>query len=791
MTTRLRLFLLATFLVGLISVIAAPAPGGDIFIYPREPVLPLIRFKGYLLNSRVPEVPPQEGGSRGHCYPVELVSFDYPLRPYVQFPSGGQLSLSVRDSLHPAGQGFFTLTDSTYSLGFGRGTLGDKLQVKFTYAKGKEKLASVPLPRLPAGWSKAELKWDQTSATLYIKGKKVAEVKLAAPFNPSQLMFSGWAVDELRLTGDGQFSLDWESGYAAQIKMGSEAGDQVISRVFGFDSHVISLDPTKRDCPMVQLINTGAEDRAVTLSFDVYGEVADQRHNWQQKVTVPARSESMIPIRFPFDVQTDVYHISIRSAETSPPLDSSKHFMYVKLRGEEAGPEKFGLHHSEPRTLGDWPDALPIHLATRYIRWCWTQGPVWAKWWNGKWGMDPDLPYQQWYWRPNIDIPFYAGRTVYVCVQGTPSQPWMRSKEYGKEVPRRPIAEDYTGGVPNYQRYRRFLRGVASRYKGKVAFYEIENEPNALGFNHLKPEDYVETCKAVYQEVKAIDPDVRVFGICGTGNFIGYMQEVFKRGGYKYMDGVSWHTYIGFGGSTQVMPHEVNLTGKLAAVKKAIAQTGKKMPIINSETGLKFANREQIDRPMSEERLRALKMTGNDTWPQYGMTERRGGACQVENAIVNFLAGAEYFTVFGWNPTWSDPKCPPGKVWYGWFVGANKDGRRTPGHHTLAFGVLTAQMEPAIHTKGRPIKQDGIQGGIFPKTNGGEVAVLWSMGGSRTMSIRSKNPTLEYVTLLGRSSILEGQANVLHSYNRVGGRALLYSRQQSVDKIYALAGAID
>jgi hypothetical protein len=32
-------------------VIAAPAPGGDIFIYPREPVLPLIRFKGYLLSD--------------------------------------------------------------------------------------------------------------------------------------------------------------------------------------------------------------------------------------------------------------------------------------------------------------------------------------------------------------------------------------------------------------------------------------------------------------------------------------------------------------------------------------------------------------------------------------------------------------------------------------------------------------------------------------------------------------------------------------------------------------------
>ena len=753
MARRLTGFLSAALVLGL-SPGRVPARG--VHLYPDAPDFPLTRQTNRHLNPRFPEVRPPGGGSRGRCFPAQLILFTYSLRPYVRFPEGGRLSLAVRDAPHPAGQYFFSLSDSTHSLKLIRDHLGKDLQVRFVYAKGKEDLVSVDLASFTAEWSDVELRWDAARARLVREGETVAEAKLNAPFDPVKLEFWGWPVDELQLVGDGLLSLDWETGYAAGIKLCSEPESRLIPRLFGFDSHVVSLDPAKRDCPMVQLINTGPRDRAAAIAFDLKSEVTAERHEWRQKVTVPARSESMVPVDFPFDVQTDVYHLTVRSSETTPGLDDSKHFMHVKLRGELAGPEKFGLHDSGPRVVGGWPDALPIHLAAKYVAWFMTQGPPYAPWQKGKPGMDPDLPPENWYWRPKINRAFYAGRTVYVCVQGTPAKPWMRAKEYGEGIPRRALGGDYVGGVPDQERYRRYLRALATRYKGKVAFYEVENEPNAMGHTHLKPEDYVQTCKAVYEEVKAVDPDVRVFGICGTGNFVGYMQEVFKLGGHKYMDGVSWHTYIGFF-SAQVMPHEVDLAAKLAQARKVMAATGKELAVINSETGLKFANRVEIDQPMSEARLRQLNLKDHDTWPHYGMTERRGGACYVQNVVVNFLAGAEYFTVFGWNPVWSDPKAAPGKVWYGWFVGAHEENRRTPGHHTLALGVLTAQMEPAIHTRGRAIDREGVQGGVFPKTNGGELAVLWSTGGSHTALIRSENPVLERVTMLGQNSILPGE----------------------------------
>ena len=738
------LFVLATAVAATIGGLAPmSASGDDIYLYSAEPGP---------ANPRVPVVAPQKGGSRGRCFPLRLIRFSYPLKPYIRFPAGGQLSAAVRYGKHPTGTNPFELSDGTHSLRLTILDLGKNNQTQLIYLEGKKELAAVSLDSFTNDWTPVRLAWKGTTATLYREEKKVAEIELKVPFAPTKLLlYYAWNVDEVRVSGDGQLSLDWESGYAARVRPTPRAEPLLIPRLFGFDSYVISLDLAKRDCPMLQLINTGQEKRSATIRFELHSEVTGQDHTWDQQATVPPRSDTMLPIQFPFEMKTDVYHLAISSEQTDPPLKARKHFMYVKLRDEPAGPHKFGFHDGD-RGIGFWPDALPIHLAHRYLTWFYTQGPVWVRWWNGNWGIDPDLPPEQWYWRPVINADFYAGRTVYVCISGVPALPWMRGKEYGKEFPRRKLCSDYVGGVPNYKLYRRFLRAVANRYKGKIAFYEVENEANGThGSQCLKPEDYLETCKAVYEETKAVDPNVRVFGICGTGSFIGWMRKVFELGAHRYMDGVSWHTYV-----TPHIPDEVDLPGKLARARQIMGATGKTMPAINSETGTKIALRETVDRPVSDARLQELikeGRAGGDSWPGHAMSERRGGASFVENAIVNFLAGAEYFTFFGWKSNWASTEWKDCISW-ALISASNKDAQRTPALHTLAVGVLTAQMEPAIHTRGRTVKQYGVRGGIFPKKNGGEVAVLWSARGRRTVSVMAETARLERVTMLGLTDTL-------------------------------------
>ena len=312
------------------------------------------------------------------------------------------------------------------------------------------------------------------------------------------------------------------------------------------------------------------------------------------------------------------------------------------------------------------------------------------------------------------------------------------------------------GGFPNLSAYRKFVRAVAERYKGKVHRYEIENEPSAY-FGGIPPKDYVEIAKAVSEEIHAVDPTARVYGICGTGDITPWIKSVFEAGGAAGMDGVSIHTYV-----TPGMPEGARLPEKLKEIQEQIASTGKAMPLLNSETGTYVALREDVEHPIPPARLKELIKQGvgglslAEGWPSYALDEWTGSSSIVRNAVFNFLAGAEIFDFFGWNDKWPVPDWWTAKGGQACFalISASKDGERTPSLHTLAIGVLTDQLKGAKQLEGKPIDEGGILGGIFPKADGGEVTVLWSPLGKRSAIIESADSKLEVVTLFGQQQTM-------------------------------------
>lgn len=75
--------------------------------------------------------------------------------------------------------------------------------------------------------------------------------------------------------------------------------------------------------------------------------------------------------------------------------------------------------------------------------------------------------------------------------------------------PKAPAWASPNGGIPRDKTtYARFLSAVATRYKGKIAAYEIWNEQNLAGETggQVNVGEYVELLKAVFPSIKAADP---------------------------------------------------------------------------------------------------------------------------------------------------------------------------------------------------------------------------------------------------------------------------------------------
>ncbi|MDR1282888.1 MAG: hypothetical protein LBK99_19000 [Opitutaceae bacterium] len=746
-------------------------------------------------NPLFPVVPPAPGGSVGHCMAVEA-DFAWDLAPCLVFPDDTfNLAVDLRDNSRRFAKNALTLIDGDRKLilRFARAADGRAPQLVFQNPDSGPDSRTVSLGQ-PWGdaWKHLLLRRDQGRLTCQVAGQPPVTLALAAGFAPKRLELSAWHIDQLALSspGAGDFFLDWESGYAASLDLAASSRSAApVIRTLGFDTYAIAAASGRRDTPTLQLINPSDAPRSIVLDFDLRGEVgpaAAAPLHWTQTLSAAPRSESLVPVTLPDPLASDVYHLKIREASASavPAIsaapaaapdaagfETEKHFFHAARRsGEPVGTPKFGLHDSSDNHFGSWPDALGIDFAHVYSYWGYIVGPAWVRDNHGDYGIDPATPPAEWHWNRRVDWLLGQNLTTYISLQSEPFLPWMRERAYPKQKPKR-YDWGERGGFPRFGLYRQFVRALATRYQGRVHHYEVENEPNAGGDNGIPPADYVPIAQAVFEEVHAVDPSARVYGICGTGNFVPWMREVFAAGGGNYMDAVSIHTYV-----TPQLPEAANLPQKLGEVRDIIAKSGHpNLPVLNSETGTYVALREEVDRPIPDARLAELIRQGHPGlavargWPNYALTEREGALSIVRNAIWNFLAGAERFTFFGWNLHWPDPGWASATARHSGggsdgfsLISATRDGVRTPSRHTLAIGVLTAQLEGAYHQRGRPIDQAGVLGGVFPKANGGEVAILWSGMGERSIFVETAaDTTPELVTLFGQRQTLNGQNHVI------------------------------
>jgi hypothetical protein len=112
---------------------------------------------------------------------------------------------------------------------------------------------------------------------------------------------------------------------------------------------------------------------------------------------------------------------------------------------------------------------------------------------------------------PLVEIDLAAGREVIGLIVRTPA--WARDLDHPGNDPNRPQAKD----VPDMEAWGRFVRRLVKQYQGRIQRWIIWNEPDVWDPNHPgstwngSEEDYIELLRTAYLNIKAVDPDMRVY----------------------------------------------------------------------------------------------------------------------------------------------------------------------------------------------------------------------------------------------------------------------------------------
>ncbi len=131
---------------------------------------------------------------------------------------------------------------------------------------------------------------------------------------------------------------------------------------------------------------------------------------------------------------------------------------------------------------------------------------------------------------------------ILMRVHGTPA--WAR-----------PADTMFTHPPTDLRDFANFMTALAARYKGRVAAYEIWNEPNLnyeWGNQDPDPVAYTEMLKTAYRAVKAVDPEALVIsgGLATTGGGsataygdLAFLEEMYQAGAKGYFDAFGSHPY--------------------------------------------------------------------------------------------------------------------------------------------------------------------------------------------------------------------------------------------------------
>ncbi len=120
-----------------------------------------------------------------------------------------------------------------------------------------------------------------------------------------------------------------------------------------------------------------------------------------------------------------------------------------------------------------------------------------------------------------------------------------------------------------YNDYAEYCNRVVSRYKDRIKYWEVWNEPNIRPFWTGKPEQYSDLLITAAKAIKAADPDAHIVAFCTSRTDTKFISERLKEGTLGSFDIISVHPY-----RYPSTPESSDLVGELQRAFQLFLQLG-------------------------------------------------------------------------------------------------------------------------------------------------------------------------------------------------------------------------
>ena len=135
-------------------------------------------------------------------------------------------------------------------------------------------------------------------------------------------------------------------------------------------------------------------------------------------------------------------------------------------------------------------------------------------------------------------------------------------------------------------RWRTYVRTVATRYKGRIKYWELWNEINVKQFYSGDLSTLVLLEQIASEELKAIDAKNVLLSASIQGGAFRQLDQYFAAGGGRYADGIAYHFY-----ALKEEPEEV--LSRINTVRALMRKYGlEQKPLWNTEFGWLIENRD-------------------------------------------------------------------------------------------------------------------------------------------------------------------------------------------------------